>query len=80
MEGGENDAVHSLDLIAVSSAVEAATAATPDLSIDLLRSRSERLLSRLAKRWWRLQWAEENRKVNKGTREQVKINDDQTNY
>jgi len=50
MEGGENDAVHSLDLIAVSSAVEAATAATPDLSIDLLRSRSERLLSRLAKR------------------------------
>ena len=79
MEGGENDAVHSLDLIGVSSAVEAATAATPDLSIDLLRSRSERLLSRLAKRWWRLQWAGENRKVY-FTREQVKINDDQTNY
>jgi hypothetical protein len=48
----ENDAVHSLDLIAVSSAPEATTAAAavPDLSIDLLRSRSERLLSRLAKR------------------------------
>jgi hypothetical protein len=49
----ENDAVHSLDLIAVSSVPEATTvaaAAVPDLSIDLLRSRSERLLSRLAKR------------------------------
>ena len=52
---GENDAVHSLDLmvVVVSTTGTAGTTVSPvrpDLSIDLLRSRSERLLSRLAKR------------------------------